>query len=184
MLYFKFDIKKAIAAITYVANNLIKENIKADFHKVFKILYFADQKHLLNYGRPIVGDHYIAMKDGPVPSRIYDILKIIRGDSIFSDDKGFSDKIAISGNHYILPRINSNIENFSESNLECIDKSIQENKRLSFKELKIKSHDAAYNKATKDDKISYRNMAKVLGASKEMISYMRELSENEKLFAE
>ena len=183
MLYFKFDIKKAMAAITYVANILIQKNIKADFHKVFKILYFADQKHLLNYGRPIVGDHYIAMKDGPVPSRIYDILKTIRGDSIFPDDKGFGNILSISGNHYILPKINSNIDIFSESNLECIDKSIQENKHLSFKELKNKSHDAAYNKATKDDKISYRNMAKVLGASKEIIAYMRELSENEKLFA-
>jgi len=32
-----------------------------DFHKVFKILYFADQKHLVRYGFAITDDRYIAM---------------------------------------------------------------------------------------------------------------------------
>lgn len=27
------------------------------------------------YGRPVIGDIYIAMDNGPVPSRVYDIVK-------------------------------------------------------------------------------------------------------------
>lgn len=57
----------------YVLNTLGK----AQFHELFKILYFADQEHIKIYGRPITGDKYIAMKYGPVPSFLYDILKDI-----------------------------------------------------------------------------------------------------------
>ena len=48
---------------------------KSDMHKLCKILYFADQRHLSLYGRSITGDTYIAMQYGPVPSNVDDILK-------------------------------------------------------------------------------------------------------------
>lgn len=50
--------------------------------KIAKLLYFADKDHLNRYARPILGDRYIAMEHGPVPSFIYDALK---------KDKGFLD---------------------------------------------------------------------------------------------
>jgi uncharacterized phage-associated protein len=40
-----------------------------------KVLFFADRDHLRAYGRPVTGDRYIAMASGPVPSRVYDIVK-------------------------------------------------------------------------------------------------------------
>jgi hypothetical protein len=46
-----------------------------DFHTVLKVLFFADVNHLNNYGRPIVGDDYVALPHGPVPQTTYDILK-------------------------------------------------------------------------------------------------------------
>ena len=42
---------------------------------VSKVFFFADKKHLLDWGRPISGDRYIAMENGPVPSNIYDLIK-------------------------------------------------------------------------------------------------------------
>lgn len=50
-----------------------------------KLLYFADKYHLTTYGRPIVGDCYIRMDHGPVPSQSLDLMNelisplIIRG---------------------------------------------------------------------------------------------------------
>ncbi len=42
------------------------------------MMYFADRLHLERYGRFICGDSYVAMKNGPVPSFTYDILKARR----------------------------------------------------------------------------------------------------------
>ena len=50
---FDIDKSKAINSILFVLNELGDK--KSDAHKVFKILYFADQKHLVTYGRPITG---------------------------------------------------------------------------------------------------------------------------------
>lgn len=78
MVHFKFNRDKAIATVLFIAEKLIKRYGKngADLHKIFKILYFADQKHLAKYGRPIVGDFYVAMREGGVPSKIYDSYEL------------------------------------------------------------------------------------------------------------
>lgn len=75
-----FNLDKAINSIIYIIQKL---GSKMDMHKLYKILYFADQKHLSDYGRSITGDVYIAMQYGPVPSSVDDILKALRGDSFF-----------------------------------------------------------------------------------------------------
>ena len=67
-----FQYNAAVNAILYALAVLDK---KMDMHKLCKILYFADQKHLSLYGRSITGDTYIAMEYGPVPSNVDDILK-------------------------------------------------------------------------------------------------------------
>ena len=183
MLYFKFDEEKAISAILYITKKLNehKDRIKPDFHKIFKILYFADQKHLVKYGRPIVGDHYVAMDHGPVPSKIYDILKTIRGDSVFEDSKGYGDFIDVKG-RYAYPKQEPDMDSFSESDIECINESLEENQHLDFATLREKSHGNAHKRATKDDKISYRAMAKEAGADDAILAYMRTISENELIF--
>ncbi len=66
---FDIDKSKAINSMLFVLNQLGAE--KSDAHKVFKILYFADQKHLVNYGRPITGDTYVKMQYGPVSCVVY-----------------------------------------------------------------------------------------------------------------
>ena len=42
-------------------------------------MFFADKEHLLDYGRPITGDSYVAMEHGPVPTSTRDILKFDSG---------------------------------------------------------------------------------------------------------
>ena len=66
----KFDFEKFIACSTYFAKycpNLTKL-------KLAKLFYFLDKYHLLSYGRPVIGDNYIRMDLGPVPSIAVDIL--------------------------------------------------------------------------------------------------------------
>ena len=47
-----FNSEKSLQAVLYIANRVERK----DFHKIFKVLYFADREHLIKYGRPITGD--------------------------------------------------------------------------------------------------------------------------------
>ena len=42
----QFDKSKALNALLYVANRVKRK----DFHKIFKIVYFADRQHLAEWG--------------------------------------------------------------------------------------------------------------------------------------
>ena len=67
-----FRQEESLQAILYI---LQKMGGKCDMHKCCKILYFADNAHLSQWGRSITGDMYIAMNYGAVPSRIYDLSR-------------------------------------------------------------------------------------------------------------
>lgn len=192
MINFNYDENKAIAGILYIAEQLhddTDERSKPDFHKIFKIFYFADQKHLIRYARPIVGDYYIAMAHGPVPSHIYDILKNVN-ELFFTDDddcntvlmKSKFSKYFEVKSHFVYPIEKPDLDELSESDIECLNESIKENKYLDFQELKDISHDNAYNKAGKNDQISFKEMLKVAGADSDDIEYIKLISENGKTF--
>lgn len=178
---FRFDQEKAISAIKVVLKNM--QGV-CNFHKLFKILYFAEQKHLAKYGSPIFADTYIAMKDGPVPSTIYDIMKIIKGESRFfipELQETFSHFFSVWDYKVTLVDETLDLDIFSESELECIIASIEDNKQLSFKTLADKSHDLAWNNSGRNQKISILDIAKAGGANDELLKYITLNIENENI---
>ena len=184
MVRFRFESDKAVTAVLYIAGKLIerralKPQITADIHRIFKILYFADQKHLTRYGRSILGDYFIAMRDGPVPSQTYDLIKAVRGDSVFCTADNYKQFFDIVDGFIVSPKKEPDLDEFSESDLQCINESLQENQDLSFGTLKRKSHDAAYNKVTQNDEISFVAMAKTGGADDNMVSYIESVASNQ-----
>jgi uncharacterized phage-associated protein len=60
---FNFNFPKFVSALAYLANRLTD----LDILKAVKIFYFADKEHLLEHGRPILGDTYVRWNYGPVP---------------------------------------------------------------------------------------------------------------------
>lgn len=68
---FKFSPQKAWAAIHW----MLSQSREMDLHTILKACYFADKAHLNKYGRPIFGATYRAMKFGPVPIEIYEMVK-------------------------------------------------------------------------------------------------------------
>ena len=172
----KFDIETAKAAMLYISRKFGK----IDFIRLFKILYFAEREHLAKWGDLIVNDTYIAMKNGPVPSIIYDLFKGIRGDG-FREKKYeiFYSAFKVDG-HYCVPLEIPDMDFLSKSNIDALDKSISEYKDIDSIRLSELSHDIAWNNADKSDKINFIDIAKAGGASDEMIDYIleeRELSE-------
>lgn len=148
-------------------------NGRTDMHKLFKILYFADQKHLVNYGRPVVGEEYIKMEYGPVPSHIYDAVKSIRSGSKFYNFDLFKASISLKGNH-ITSSLAPDLDELSRSDLKCLDESITENKELSFEELVKKSHSKAYQSSRHSDSIKVTAIAQEGGANEDQIKYIFE----------
>lgn len=129
-MLFKLNKAKAIEALLFICNRLDV----ADKHKISKILYYADKSHLNKYGRLITGDKYIKMEYGPVPSWIYDLIKENAINSQIVEVQGFN----------VKPLRRENIEELSESDIECLKNSLYEYGNKSFPELTEESHDATW----------------------------------------
>ena len=163
---FSFDEEKAVNVVLFILQKLGKVNR----HLLAKILYFADQKHLIQYGRPILGDTYIRMDYGPVPSGVYDGIKAVDS-SPFGYDL-FREAIKTSGKMMILPRKTPDMDVISESEIKCVNESIDENKDLNFNQLKEKSHSLAWNNTSPNGKISIKNIALEGGTDKDMLDHI------------
>lgn len=48
---------------------------RMSYLKLVKLLYLADREALIRWGRPITTDCYISIDNGPVVSRIYDLIR-------------------------------------------------------------------------------------------------------------
>ena len=166
-----FNLEKSLQSILYVANRLQRK----DFHKIFKIIYFADREHLSKYGRPITGDTYIAMRDGPVPSKIDDILKAVRGDSFFAADaKEYKKLFSVHDWFYVWPKTDANLDYLSQSDIEELDSSLGQYGALSWDELKKKSHDSAWRSTAENKQISIEDILREKGEEEDYIAYISE----------
>ncbi len=133
---FSVEKEKAVEALVYVAK---KFPGVGRFHAC-KILYFAERFHVRAYGRPIFGDRYYAMENGPVPSFAYDVLK----DEMAPSDRGLAEGALIQSNSARHPAYNAgrepHLEYFSASDLECLDKAINHCARRSFGSISDETH--------------------------------------------
>lgn len=175
---FKLNIEKAKATLLYISSQLANP----DFLKVFKILYFAEREHLAKYGRLIVGDSYIAMKNGPVPSFIYDALKYLRGEGMYSSAYDPLIKaLSVDKDYFISVKEEADLDELSKSDIESLNKSIAENKNLDFNTLSKKSHDSAWKQADPDDEMNILKIAAAGGANEVMLKYIEENIEHQNI---
>ena len=165
-----FNMDKAVNAVLYITHKL-KRN---DFHKIFKVLYFADRNHISDYGRSITGDTYIAMTDGPVPSNLYDIFKSVRGDGYFKDKGQFSNIFKVVNWDLIQPLSAANIKKLSKTDIDYLDNAIVDYGELSWEEVKEKSHDYAWRNTARNTPISLDNIVIETGNDTSYVEYLKE----------
>ena len=166
----QFDKTKALNALLFVANRVQRK----DFHKIFKIIYFADRQHLADWGRPITGDTYIAMDAGPVPSRLYDMLKIVRGDSYLPDTEGLSRYFQIENWMYVKPLQDADLNELSPNEQDGLSEAIAKYASLSYDEIKEKSHDVAWRSTARDFAINWDSIAREAGLDSEELECVNE----------
>ncbi len=169
-----FELDHGLELILYVANRVTD----ATFHSISKILYFADKLHLSRYGRLMSGDSYVAMKHGPVPSAIYDLLKFAGGkvDRFTPPEwaQAAAAAIEVPNAHSVRPRRCEDSSQISASEKSCLDQSIAENADLSFGQLTDKSHDGAWNEAGDNDLIDLSSIARTLPNAVEVLAHLNQ----------
>lgn len=172
---------KILTTINALLFVLEKLGGKGDFHKLFKILYFADQKHLIRYGSLITDDNYIAMNNGPVPSMAYDILKALRGQGLLEYFKSnFENYFQLTSNHIVESIVPPDLDELSISEQNCLLDSINENKDIDFKKLTHKSHDYAWKSAGINSEIKVKDIAKAAGANNQLLKFISNSLENQR----
>lgn len=186
MVSTRFDPSKARAAILYISQRLQSKSPekRADLYKTLKTLYFAERKHLAKYGRSITNDFYVAMEHGPVPSKTYDMIKLVRGDLFVRDNREkerLSKMFAVENKWDIIPLQDADEDEFSESDIECLEEAIKKTAPLSFKELKGISHDVAYKRASDkgEEVLAFEDMAAAENPEPGMIETVKLNLENE-----
>jgi uncharacterized phage-associated protein len=68
----RFNERKATEA---AARFLSLRGGRMSYLKLIKLLYLLDREALLRWSRPVTTDRYVSMDNGPVVSRIYDLIR-------------------------------------------------------------------------------------------------------------
>lgn len=168
----QFRPEQALELVLYVAKRLPHPS----FHSVSKVLYFADKLHLSRYGSLMSDDTYVAMRYGPVPSGIYNLLKAAGGRREPLIPSHWFDLLAgaltVEGEHRVRALRDADLNMISNAQRACLDASIKENGRLSFDKLAKKSHDKAWHSADQNEIIELAAIAKTLPNAREVLAYL------------
>jgi uncharacterized phage-associated protein len=193
-LRFKFDVDKFIAAVCFFAEQGFKD---LDKLKVCKLLFYADKYHVTRFGRPIIGDTYYHLENGPIPSRALDIMnELICGDKVFnktglSNQEKFQEYLKVKKS--FLSHRYPTFEAIKKANLDCLSASEQEALRDAVKRygqydppalIDLTHKEAAWQETEDNQEIDYRLLFKDnVEASNEALEYMESCGINSELLS-
>lgn len=150
--------RKLEQAILFFCHNINNKTLGKT--KLFKLLYFADSRFYLEYGKTITGDKYVKYKEGPIPSHANQILKKMQKNLMEIDIKKWGDKFKF----VFRPKQQPNLSVFSKEEVEILQKVAQKFKYTKREEIVELSHQelpwiaAAYNKYINLDLLQYQEL--------------------------
>jgi uncharacterized phage-associated protein len=162
----RFDPAKAIEAILYVSQRVSDPS----FHRISKILYFADKHKLATSGGLVVADEYVAMKHGPVPSAVYNLLKSVRGDAQSEAASAARAAFEVVERCRVRHSRSANTDYFSRADIRSLDFAIDKYGRLSFQQLTDESHDSAWDAADENDFMQLEEIARATSAPEKALA--------------
>jgi uncharacterized phage-associated protein len=107
---FDFNSKKGVAFLEALLQRVGGE---FNYMALLKLAFFADRYHIRHYARPVSGDVYYAMKLGPVPSNLKDIIDV--------QDYNQDNIIRSKGYFVKLQSGNIDVSHLSKSDINAID---------------------------------------------------------------
>ena len=140
------------SVILYILSHL---QSKRSVYFVVKTAFIAQQKHLAEYYVPLFVDDIKALQFGPVPSDVYDALKIARGDKStlrYHESDGLhtvGDAIRFEDERFFAAE-EPDLEMLSPSAIKCLDYAISVVENMSFNEVMQTTHNDEWSRAYYD----------------------------------
>ena len=184
-----FNPVKVIEAILFFAEKEKEVNkTEIDLIKIHKYFYFSEKEHLKTYLRPIFGDTYIAMPEGPVPSLVYDILKWLRaGENPFLQGilevvaKNAISSLKVYDRYFVAPLRKPDLKKFSKSELEVMKNIFEKYHAYSSKDLSSLSHNEPAWKNARKNGCNEMDFSEIIG-DKEAWEYIEQQNEEARAF--
>ena len=180
------NILKIKAVLLYILQH--SERDRHNVYSIVKTAYYAQQLHFVKWALPLYKDRIAALQFGPVPSTIYDILKMARGDEkvltfygnsplrLVADTIGFRDEV-----FYVKEDADCDV--LSQSNIECLDEAIAIVASMDFDEIVADTHGEEWTRVW-NSKTRFMDdimIAREGGADESVISYLQEALDLEKM---
>lgn len=170
-----------IAKLKAVALYVLNKCGETDFIHLFKIIYFAERSLYAKYGQHLVNDSFIAMEHGPVPSNLYDALKLMNGKGGNVNVKSISEALLPAGGEcawfFVKAAEKPDMDELSPAEVKALDEAIASYKDMDTKTLSELSHDEAWHAAWDENHnmmMSSIDIAKAGNASEEFLDYIKE----------
>ena len=183
----KDDILVIKAVLLYILTH--SNDGQRDIYSLVKTAYYAQQNHLAQYGTPLFKDCICALPFGPVPSNIYNVLKMASGDSNElnyhrSDDMHLaSDAINFKSGRY-SSKEDPNMDFLSKSDIESLNYGIEKVAKMSFNQIKEDTHGMEWNRAFNSKsslkEMNLLNIAKEGDASSDALRYLEDFLETDR----
>ena len=183
----KDDILVIKAVLLYILTH--SNDGQRDIYSLVKTAYYAQQNHLAQYGTPLFKDCICALPFGPVPSNIYNVLKMASGDSNElnyhrSDDMHLaSDAINFKSGRYSAKE-DPNMDFLSKSDIESLNYGIEKVAKMSFNKIKEDTHGMEWNRAFNSKsslkEMNLLNIAKEGDASSDALRYLEDFLETDR----
>ena len=147
---------KLVDVVLFLLTLAERKGQRLTTYQIVKAVFLADRWHLNEYGRPVTFDVYKAMKNGPVPSAVYDLLlevpNVIRktGPALWTKTRR-EDAEGCLYEHY-APQRAPDFENvLSETAVDALTEGFELINRMDFGTLRDFTHeDLAYKDAWRE----------------------------------
>lgn len=172
-------------SFTEVILHILNKTGGIDAYHIYKILYFAEMNHLAEWGHRIIPDEFHARENGPVPELLYQAMKHLGNPDVeFAKDLS---EVLISAkedaDNIFLAKREADYDCISDAAIDALNQSIEENAKLSFDELRVKSHDNAWREVDRDAPMSRVSIAREKTNDKAMLEYIKEHLDIERALA-
>lgn len=146
----KYDLNELIAIVRYL---LCKSKAGLDKIHIAKIMYYAQQEHLVRYAMPMCADSFAAKKLGPVPVFVdYALNAVSQKEATIDDDVNqFIEGLQVTYKknedgkdvaiYSLSPETSYEEDDLSESAIEVLDQKLRDLEDIPSEELSRMSHE-------------------------------------------